>query len=336
VVYFADLAGSAPNRIQLLYQQPDGSYEDRTVGALGGYELESPTGYPGGASVEIVDINGDGRNDLHWTFGLLPSPSALEETLFINRGGGEFARLSDLAPGAIADEIALSAQITWVRFVDADGDGKRDLLLHLSEKPGEELMSTFGLLRRKTPRIATGDGDDTITGSLFPDRIEAGPGDDETQASPGGDRIDGGPGRDTVTYAGQRGDYTITGNAISATVTHDGITDQLLDIEELQFADETVALGGGNAAPIVENDRGEVTDRQPVTVQVLDNDRDPDGDTLAVTGAAGAPSGSLTVNGDGSVTYQPSRQFNGVDTFSYQVSDGQGASNRGRVTVSVP
>ena len=320
----------------MLYQQADGSYEDRTVAALGGYELESPTGYPGGASVEIVDINGDGRNDLHWTFDLLPSAAALEETVFINRGEGEFTRLSDLAPGAIADEISLNAQITWLRFVDADGDGKRDLLLHLSEKPGEDLLSTFGLLRRKVPRTATGEGDDTITGSIFPDRIEAGPGDDEIHGSLGGDRIDGGAGRDRTIYRDNRAQFTVTGNAVSATVTRHGVTDQLLDVEEIRFADETLNLGGGNAAPVVEDDRGEVVDRQPVEIEVLDNDRDPDGDTLEVTGATGARCGSLTINGDGSISYQPSRRFHGVDTFSYRIGDGLGASAQGRVTISAP
>ena len=62
-----------------------------------------------------------------------------------------------------------------------------------------------------------------------------------------------------------------------------------------------------------------------VTVNVLGNDGDVDGDTLAVTGAS-AGHGTVTVNGDGSLTYKGDANFNGTDTITYSISDGKGGT----------
>jgi hypothetical protein len=71
-------------------------------------------------------------------------------------------------------------------------------------------------------------------------------------------------------------------------------------------------------------------------LNLLGNDRDPDGDRLFITAINGIsvrpgvpitlPSGAtLVVNADGTVTYTPNPSFSGVDTFSYTVSDGTDA-----------
>ncbi len=59
---------------------------------------------------------------------------------------------------------------------------------------------------------------------------------------------------------------------------------------------------------------------------VLSNDTDADSDPLTA-GILGLPShGTLTFSSDGSFRYMPDENFNGTDTFTYQVDDGQSAT----------
>ncbi|MEZ5248889.1 MAG: Ig-like domain-containing protein [Ilumatobacteraceae bacterium] len=62
----------------------------------------------------------------------------------------------------------------------------------------------------------------------------------------------------------------------------------------------------------------------PVTVPVLANDRDADGDPLTVVLAEGAANGTLAVDGGVQVRYEPEAGFVGEDSFEYEVSDGYG------------
>ncbi|WP_458526220.1 Ig-like domain-containing protein, partial [Onishia taeanensis] len=57
--------------------------------------------------------------------------------------------------------------------------------------------------------------------------------------------------------------------------------------------------------------------------QLLGNDTDPDGDSLSITGVGDAAQGQVTLNADGTVTFTPNPDYNGLATFSYTVSDGE-------------
>jgi len=111
--------------------------------------------------------------------------------------------------------------------------------------------------------------------------------------------------------------YTITdtaGNTATATVT--------------------VTVTPVNDAPIAIDDAAEAP-QQAVTVDVLANDLDVDGDTLFTTAVGTAQNGTVVLNDDGTVTYTPAQGFLGTDTFTYTVSDGQGGEDVGTVTVTV-
>ncbi len=71
-----------------------------------------------------------------------------------------------------------------------------------------------------------------------------------------------------------------------------------------------------------------------VTVNVLSNDSDANGDTLTVTSVSKPQFGTVSTNGQ-SVTYTPNPTFVGSDSFSYFVSDGKGGTAAGSVTVTV-
>ena len=101
-------------------------------------------------------------------------------------------------------------------------------------------------------------------------------------------------------------------------------------------ATATVTVNVHNAAPIAGPDNAS-THGEAVTVNVLANDSDPDGDPLTgPTPKVGPFNGTIVVNGDGTVTYTPFNTFhNGSDTWTYTITDGHGGSTDGVLTINV-
>jgi hypothetical protein len=89
-----------------------------------------------------------------------------------------------------------------------------------------------------------------------------------------------------------------------------------------------------NRPPLAVDDTATAINGFPVNINVLANDSDPDGDTLTVTAVTQGTNGSVTNNGDGTVNYDPVC-FQGTDTFTYTISDGNGGTDVGLVTVTV-
>ena len=88
-------------------------------------------------------------------------------------------------------------------------------------------------------------------------------------------------------------------------------------------------------SPVAVDDAATTDEDTAVTVDVLANDSDPDGDTLAVTAVSDPAHGSVVDNGDGTLTYTPDADWSGTDSFTYTVSDGNGGSDTATVTVTV-
>ena len=83
-------------------------------------------------------------------------------------------------------------------------------------------------------------------------------------------------------------------------------------------------------------DDSDITDENnSVTTTVLDNDTDPDGDPLTVTGATDGVNGTTIVKQDGTISYTPDPEFNGTDTYTYTINDGNGGSDTATVTITV-
>ena len=78
-------------------------------------------------------------------------------------------------------------------------------------------------------------------------------------------------------------------------------------------------------------------DAGPVTIDVLGNDSDVEAalDPASVTVTSGPSNGSTSVNPDGSIDYTPDADFSGIDTFTYEVCDVDGACTTATVTVTV-
>ena len=100
----------------------------------------------------------------------------------------------------------------------------------------------------------------------------------------------------------------------------------------------TVNGGGGNTAPVANDDSDSTTIDNSVTTNVVANDTDSDGtiDVTSVSIVTAAGNGSAVPNGDGTVTYTPDASWTGTDTYGYTVDDDQGAtSNEATVTITV-
>ncbi len=131
---------------------------------------------------------------------------------------------------------------------------------------------------------------------------------------------------DTVNGTGDGGDYWLTGFQGSGPATVNG--------GYAVAADEVLTID------VVSGDR------------LLDNDTDPDGDTLTVTAIDGvavadgqtvtlASGALLTISQDGSFSYDPNGQFDSLaagaldtDSFTYTISDGHGNTDTATVTVT--
>jgi VCBS repeat-containing protein len=91
-----------------------------------------------------------------------------------------------------------------------------------------------------------------------------------------------------------------------------------------------------NDAPLAHPDLATTPAGTPVTVQVLGNDSDPDGDALHVQAATVDPAlGTVVVNVDGSLSYTPAAGVSGPVVISYTVADPSGASSSSTATVTV-
>ena len=99
----------------------------------------------------------------------------------------------------------------------------------------------------------------------------------------------------------------------------------------------TITISDLNDAPIANDDSDSTPEDTPVTTDVLDNDLDTDGtlDISSVTIITAPSNGSVTVNIDGSITYEPDSNYIGTDTYVYQVCDDDGACDSATVTISV-
>lgn len=123
--------------------------------------------------------------------------------------------------------------------------------------------------------------------------------------------------------------------------------------QESIFIDDIEVRGTAiNRPPVAANDEATTSDVGDVSVDLLANDTDPDGDALTLVRLAGqsvsdgttvtlASGAQVTVNG-GSISYDTNGQFdaladgeNATEQFSYQIADGRGNTDVAFVTISV-
>ena len=87
--------------------------------------------------------------------------------------------------------------------------------------------------------------------------------------------------------------------------------------------------------PKANDDTVSTNTNKPVTVNVLSNDFDPDGDTIRITTISSPPHGTAVVANDSSITYTPAADWSGSDTVLYTINDGKGLSATASLVVIV-
>ena len=100
-----------------------------------------------------------------------------------------------------------------------------------------------------------------------------------------------------------------------------------------------ITVNAVNDAPIASDDGPySIDSNTPLDVAaagVLSNDTDVDNVSLSATLVSGPSHGSLTLNTNGSFTYNPALDYTGPDSFTYRASDGVDSSNIATVNITV-
>jgi hypothetical protein len=96
----------------------------------------------------------------------------------------------------------------------------------------------------------------------------------------------------------------------------------------------SVSVGAVQDVPVANDDSLTTAEDTNGSVNVLADDVDVDGDTLSISDKTNGSNGNVTCSGN-SCTYSPNSNFNGTDSFSYTLSDGQGGTDTATVDVTV-
>ncbi|MEM9907322.1 MAG: Ig-like domain-containing protein, partial [Cyanobacteria bacterium P01_D01_bin.44] len=110
-----------------------------------------------------------------------------------------------------------------------------------------------------------------------------------------------------------------------------------LTVKSNAEGDATLSLTGigtQQPAPIAADDSATTQVNQPITLDVLTNDRDPAGGSLTLTSVAPPKTGRVRVNDDNTLTYSPGAEAT-QDRFSYTVRNARGEIAKATVSVTV-
>ncbi|WP_422909888.1 Ig-like domain-containing protein [Pseudomonas sp. MAC6] len=102
----------------------------------------------------------------------------------------------------------------------------------------------------------------------------------------------------------------------------------------LSTATVTLGIKPVNDAPVAVADSAITNEGSPVTINVLANDTDVDGDILMVTGAT-ASNGTVVVNTNNTLTFTPASGFSGTAIINYSINDGNGGTATAQAFVEV-
>ena len=96
----------------------------------------------------------------------------------------------------------------------------------------------------------------------------------------------------------------------------------------------TITVTPVNDRPTAVDDSATTREGRAVTISVLANDTDVDGDSLTIASVENPHHGTATVAGN-AVTYTPDADFSGPDQFEYRARDASDESERATVRVEV-
>jgi|GEM_PF-1913227 len=96
----------------------------------------------------------------------------------------------------------------------------------------------------------------------------------------------------------------------------------------------SITVDVANNLPIANDDTARVFKNGNLTIDVLANDTDVEGDTLSIQSVSDPVNGSASIVG-GKISYVPNTDFTGEDVFGYILVDSYGASTSGFISIKV-
>jgi len=117
------------------------------------------------------------------------------------------------------------------------------------------------------------------------------------------------------------------------TVCDDGTTNGAAD-SKCATATVNVNVEAVNDNPVAVDDSATTNEDNSVTIDVVANDTDVDGDARSLASVGSASHGSVSIV-SGKAFYSPASNYNGADSFTYVVSDGHGGQATGNVTITI-
>jgi len=238
---------------------------------------------------------------------------------------------------------------TWWSSPDheyaASGEYKVTIKLYHSQSPGAEsgdaIASAEIFVKCNVPPVAVDDGDLTdedtavtidvltndydIDGTIDPTTVAivSGPANGSLSVDPVSGVVTYTPnpdynGSDSLTYTVDD-DEGATSNVATVTITVVGVNDPPVAVDDFYSTNEDTLL------------------TVPATgiLAILANDSDVDLDPLTSILVSDVSDGTLSLNADGSFTYDPDANFNGTDSFTYVANDSLADSNVATVTITV-
>src|SRR5262245_37926574 len=291
----------------------------------------------GGTATAIVAIAVNPVND---------APAAADDAFTTNEdvaiSGGVLGNDTDpdgdgltalLVDGPAHGKLQLNADGTFTYTPDADFNGTDTFTYLANDGTADSSPATVVITVVPTDDapvavddVATTDEDVAVSGNVLGNDIDA-----------DGDKLSAllidGPSHGSLQFNAD-GSFTYTpdtdfnGTDAFTYQANDGAADS-------NIATVAITVNPVNDAPIARDDNKATDEDTPLTGDVRLNDFDADGDPLTVKVIDGPDNGTLQFNADGTLTYTPNANFNGIDTFTYEVNDGTADSNLATVTITV-
>jgi len=298
-----------------------------------------------GMNQSFDNFNGDATDSLE-------VPTVGYDTLIMTSGDDVLVLSDTVSPG----NAAFFPRVSYMEEIDA-GDGNDIVDLSGGDHIGTTIHGGIGndiLAGSNHEDTLYGDeGNDRLLGGHGADVLRGGEGDDTYyyNLGDGSDTIEEASGTDSISFGNGIAfsdlDFEVSGLDLIITIGSETITinnhyasDLSGRVEGLVFNDaSTFSLIGfvPNDAPVANADTFGGDEDTVISGNVLDNDTDPDNDTLTVTPATITTANGATVvmAANGTFSYTGAANFHGNDSFSYTADDGRGGTSTANVTINV-
>ncbi len=257
---------------------------------------------------------------------------------FIDNQGGAFPTELDGFSEVLTIRAPLQAGENQIKIGIADtGDSSLDSAIFLSNL---SFLKGGAIVDGVLTVVDDGEGDDLLSANSFAEEFNLSEGADIVSGTP--ENLDG----DVITGFGSDDNILLLATSFGADDLQVTFGSAILDIDTDQdgTSDTTITLEGdfegakfnvenvdGNteinvvlpsAAPVASAGAAGGDEDSVISGMLSASDIDSETLTYALAADGGASNGAVSVGADGSFTYTPNADFNGSDSFTYEVSDG--------------